>query len=349
MIHDPKGEWLRTSYNPATDLIFAPFDQRTCAWDLWADFSIHPELKHSLVATAVNNHLNAHSDNFWRDSATELLKTAISENNIFLAKQYLLTKKNKNQNDRTFQSIFSAAMAAFRDIAIIQLTTTQTNIVKKTIDDFLSHSGCVFLLNNPSCSQEQNSSLSLLLSAFMLQAISLSDVKKANDLRAAVIMDEALTFQLPNYIEKAIFSQSRSKGLCIVASAQHIPDSTHNEQGLWARQASNIFAMKVSDLKTREEMTKRIGKIVFNETQVSENIPTDLTANNSFTKSEIQRQHNVINPESFGALKNREFILFHENGIAPGIVLNVDGEQDDTIKTIEYRERKDVIEFMKDF
>lgn len=71
-------------------------------------------------------------------------------------------------------------------------------------------------------------------------------------------------------------------------------------------------------------------------------------AGSSKTTSEIQRKHPVLAPEDFGKLKDREFILFYEKGIASRKVIEVSSQQQD-ILPIRYIERKDVIEFLRDF
>jgi len=46
--------------------------------------------------------------------------------------------------------------------------------------------------------------------------------------------------------------------------------------------------------------------------------------------------------------KNREFLLFHETGVAPGRVHDIDSRQNDEMKTIDYTPRTDLVEYMKD-
>jgi len=122
----------------------------------------------------------------------------------------------------------------------------------------------------------------------MLKAISMPDVDE-NSLRAAIIVDEALTFHLPAEVERAIYSQSRSKGLCIIASAQRLPNKNYGERGMWADQANNIFAMRISDLETRRLFSQRIGQILYNEKQHSISIGDK---NTSTTDSEVEK--NII-------------------------------------------------------
>lgn len=343
LIHDPKGEWLRTYYNPATDLIFAPFDERSCSWSLWEDFKNKPELKHTIISSAIeNHHSGTTSDRFWYDSAISLLKDASSEKSLQKAKDFLKMQKDLHPDDRTFQSVLYTALLSFRDIVAVELSKKNQVL---TINDFLTFPGRIFLLNNPCCSAEQHGALTLLLSAFFLQAISLPDVSDENEIRAAIFLDEALTFHLPPAVEKAVFSQSRSKGLSIIASAQRLPDKNFGDRGEWSRMATNFFAMRISDLETRNSLAQRLGQMTYNEKKESVTLGKKST---SKTTSEIQRKHPVLAPEDFGKLKDREFILFHEKGIAPGKVIEVLNQQQN-IQPIKYIERKDIVEFLRDF
>ncbi|MFH1414910.1 MAG: type IV secretion system DNA-binding domain-containing protein [Elusimicrobiota bacterium] len=339
LIHDPKGEWLRTYYNPETDVIFAPYDKRSCAWQLWEDFNRYPELRFSVISTAVESHHSGNHDVFWSHSATALLKDASHLDTIEDARTYLYAEKERNETDNTFRSIFTTSLIAFRDMVAVELSARRRGRPALSIDDFLHFPGRIFLLNNPACAAEQHGALTLLLSAFLLRAISLPDVA-AGELRAAAIIDETLTFRLPAAVELPVYSQCRSKGLAIIASAQRLPSG--KEHGAWASHSANIFGMKVSDLATRKALSERIGIMRYNEPQKSVSSGDKSV---STTKSHIQRGHAALAPEDFGKLNSREFILFHDYGVSPGIVSNVSKEQRD-IKPFIYNDRQDVSDFM---
>jgi hypothetical protein len=75
LIHDPKGEWLRTYYDPATDLIFSPYDKRSVSWDIFSEIKNRPQLQSSIIATAVNQHHGDGDDNlYWINSAVDIIK-----------------------------------------------------------------------------------------------------------------------------------------------------------------------------------------------------------------------------------------------------------------------------------
>jgi hypothetical protein len=344
LIHDPKGEWLRTFYNPETDLIFAPYDKRSTGWDVVRDFQENPEMLHSIVSTALAAHHSGNTDRFWSDKAVDLIKEAFSYYDLDKAKKYLKYKRDTNVEDRTFLSVYSSATIGFKDVAAIQLMNAGLATPARSIMDFINHKGRIFLLNNPACAAEQAGPLTLFLSAFLMKTISMPDLPE-DKLRAVAMIDEALTFHLPPDVEVPIYSQSRSKGLCIIASAQWLPKKADNERGCWGNMANHIFAMRITDLETRASFSQRIGKLLYNEKQKS--VSTGDKSSSS-TTAEVEKQHHAFAPEDYGSLKNREFILFHEGGVAPGRVRDIASRQDDSIKTIDYTPRTDLIEFMKD-
>ena len=346
LIHDPKGEWLRSFYNPKTDLIFAPYDFRSAIWSLWADFSIHPELIHSVVATAVEAHHSGQTyDRFWTDSATTLLEDVAKKSGIYSAKKYLQELHKKNVENKTWASIYTTAIIGFRDIASVELMGYECDWKPGlSIDEFLKVRGRIFLLNNPSIASEQHGGLTLFLTAFMMRVLAQSDVSE-NELRAVVILDEALTFHLPADVEKAVFTQSRSKGLSVIASAQRLPKEHLGERGAWSDHPSHIFGMRITDLASREALAKRIGTITYTEKQKSTSISHKNLRDKSITESETERHHQAVAPEDW-ALENRQFILFHEKGIAPGWSKNIDINQRPEIEILEYNPRPDITRFM---
>jgi len=341
LLHDPKGEWLRTYYDLERDLIFAPFDRRSASWTMWEDFKKIPELRHPVISTAVEAHHSGHGgDRFWSDSGVLLLKDAAAQDNIALAKKKIIKLRGGKQDDVTWQSIYTTALIGFRDLASVELMNALGGGV--SMNYFLNYPGNIFLLNNPGIASEQHGALTLFLAAFMMRVLSGADTNNDSELRAAVILDEALTFHLPEDVERAVYTQSRSKGLAIIASAQRLPKENQGERGAWSDHPAHIFAMKTSDLNTRQILAKRVGNITYDEKQKSVSVGDK---SNSQTESMTQRHHDVIAPEDW-ALEPREFILFHETGVAPGRVKDIESKQRD-IKIIDYDPRSDITAFME--
>lgn len=342
LIHDPKGEWYRTYYNPKTDVIFAPHFENSSAWDLWSDLKTHPELLHEAITTAVYAH-HASGDTFWADNAVSLLRAAFSCEDLAAARDYLVAKKEASADDKTFLSIYSTMKLGFLDIVKIQLDAERKRGKPgpKTIDDYLAWPGRIFLLNNPSCASEQHGAFNLFLSMFLLRALSLPDVAPGT-LKLVTFIDEALTFHVPADVERRIYTQCRSKGMCIIAGAQRLPDGRMRETGEWAT-AEYLFGMKVFNQDTQTSLSKRGGELHYDEKTKSSS-RNDVAGQTSKTEGEQERRHAALPPEYFGRLGNRESILFHEHGIAPCRSVKVDDEQRDMAYP-KYDARPEVVEF----
>jgi len=257
------------------------------------------------------------------------------------ARDLLLKKKESKTQDKTFLSIYSTALIGFRDIISTELGSRRSGR-SFTIKQLLDWKGRIFLLNSPVCAEEQRGPLTLMLTAFLMEALLRPDVPEG-ELTAAAFIDEALSFNLPPEVERAIFTQSRSKGVAIIAGAQRLPNIRQGERGEWSVQAGHLFGMRTGDLDTRNSLSERLGNIIYEEEQ---NSTTDSHGHTSTTKSQTRRDHHAVAPADFGALKNREFVLFHEHGIAVGTTADVVGEQND-IPVFAYDPRNDVHDFMR--
>jgi len=88
--------------------------------------------------------------------------------------------------------------------------------------------------------------------------------------------------------------------------------------------AAHMFAMRLTNLRARDEFSKRTGKILFEEEQKT----TTESMQGSNSSTIVKRHYDVMPPEYFGSLNDREFILFHGKGISPGYVMNVDSNNE---------------------
>jgi hypothetical protein len=320
LIHDPKGEWYRTYYDSSTDRYFAPHFKDSCNWNVWKDFHNIPELRHALITAAVHAHPG--SESFWMDQAVDMLESAASHEEFDDAVAYLSSIPRSRPDDRFLLSVFGSARLGFLDLAKAQLMGGTKHGL--SIDDYLKFPGRILLLNDPSCADQQRGVFSLFLTAFLLRALSMPDVP-AGTLRAVAIIDEALTFHLPPDVDRRIYSLCRSKGLCIIAGAQRLPDRHNGERGEW-QNAEYTFAMKVIHQESQAALSKRAGTLLFRLKKQSKS--THLVGS-STNESEQDIRQEAIPPEHFGRLDPRQFVLFHDRGIVTGETVDVRREQRD--------------------
>lgn len=341
LIHDPKGEWFARYYNGESDLFFAPHFTDSATWSLWDDFRNVPELRHELITTTVHAHPE-HGGTFWMDQAVDLLEQAAGFPTFAEAVRYLAAIPRKNPDDKFLLSVFGTAKLGFLDIAKVELMTMRAGRqpdahAARSIDDFLKWPGRILLLNDPSCASQQRGAFSLFLSAFLLRALSMPDVP-AGTLRAVAIIDEALTFSLPPDVDRRIYTLCRSKGICIIAGAQRLPDRQRNERGEW-QIAEYMFAMKVSDQATQASLSHRAGTMIFTQTNKSKS--THLTGA-SHTESEHDARFDAIPAEHFGRLAPRQFVLFHDAGLVTGKTIDVPYPTMDEYELPVFDAREDV-------
>jgi hypothetical protein len=318
LIHDPKGEWYRTYHNPSTDLYYAPHFKDSRTWNVWKDFHDIPEIRHALITAAVHAHPG--SESFWMDQAVDMLESAASHEEFADAVAYFSSIPRSRPDDRFLLSVFGSARLGFLEIAKAQLMGCTDRGL--SIDEFLKFPGRILLLNDPSCADQQSGVFSLFLTAFLLRVLSMPDVP-AGTLRAVAIIDEALTFHLPADVDRRIYSLCRSKGLCIIAGAQRLPDRNNGERGEW-QNAEYTFAMKVIHQETQVALSKRAGTLLFR--QKKESRSTHLNGS-STSESEQDSRQDAIPPEHFGRLDPRQFVLFHDRGIVTGETVDVRHEQ----------------------
>ena len=339
LIHDPKCEWYRTYYDPRTDLFFAPHYKGTVAWAMWRDFNRVPELRKELLTTCVQAHQD-HDDTFWMDQALVLLDEASGCGTFDEAVAHMSKIPKQHPHDKFQLSVFGTAKLGFLDLAKVEGMSAIADAPARSIDDFLRPEGQrIILYNNPACASEQKGGINMFLTAFLLRALSLPDVPLGT-LRAVAIIDEALTFNLPPKLEETIHKLCRSKGVCIVAGAQRLPDPQLDERGAW-RNAEYTVAMKCIDQSTQRDLSKRAGTLLFRRATQSTTTPSSGEAGPSCTKGEQDVSQEAIPPEHFGRLAPRQFALFHNQGIVTGKTVNVAREQRE-IPLPKYDERVDV-------
>jgi hypothetical protein len=339
VIHDPKGEWFRSYYNPDADLVFAPHFKGTSSWSLWSDFKDIPQLRHELIAAAVYAHDNK-DDRFWLDSAVNLL-LSVSNAATLDAAAYLLAKmREENREDKSWLSIFSTAMPGLLDIAKVELCPSGDD-GPKSIKEYLRWPGRIFLLNDPSCATEQKGTFSLFLSAFLLRALSGPDME-AGKLRAVAIIDEALTFNLPADVDRRIYALCRSKGLSIISGAQRLPDRHGGERGEW-QTAEYLIGMKVISQETQASLSRRAGQIVYDEPHKGRSESDGRVATSESQRGE---KMDAIPPEHFGRLEPRQFILFHDRGLVSGRTAEVSRPQYNR-RFPAYDPREEIYEFAR--
>ena len=80
VVIDNTGEMIAKYYNPDRgDIIFNPFDQRSMAWDFWADCESNEEQERfvEILMSFNRKQSGEHSDRFWQIAASDVLNSSI--------------------------------------------------------------------------------------------------------------------------------------------------------------------------------------------------------------------------------------------------------------------------------
>ncbi len=90
VIIDIKGKYVAKYYNPETDFIFNPLDQRSVDWDIWSDFQMeshYDSFAHSIIPEKKNSY-----DDVWDKSSrivlVEALKKLVTEDKANIAELF---------------------------------------------------------------------------------------------------------------------------------------------------------------------------------------------------------------------------------------------------------------------
>lgn len=343
LINDAKPEWYPTYYDKDTDLVFAPHFKGTSSWAFWKDFEKMPELRKTLLATAVYEYADP-DDRFWMEQGAALLDSMSDQPSIDKAMLEVNKMRDKDPDDRFFQSRYGAAELGLTDIARIELAAaaaTAENPARSMID-FLKWPGRIFMYNPGSCALEQKGAFNLFLTAFLTRAVSLPDRQKADDLQAVAIVDEALSFHIPARVEQQAYQTSRSKGLAIIAGAQRRPNQQKGERGEWDN-AMFKFGMHLTDQDTQDWLGQKAGKITWEEQRRGRT--SGEGRGDSTSEHEQVMTYDYFSPEQYQRMGRRQFMLFHHNALVTGKTTDVKREQ--RPMTLTYDPRNDVREFMK--
>jgi hypothetical protein len=349
IIYDPKVEWLKTAYSKDDSYIYSPYDKRSVNWDIWKDINQFPELIDLISKASVAVHQKDARDTYWRDTASNLISSALSTGNLEDAIKYLKSQKEKNRDDKTFLSTYATAMTGFRDIVSISMSSSNDSTL--TLSDFVKKKTKFFLLNPPLIRESNIGPLNIFLSALITYMLSLKNTSNDSEIRTLFLIDEALQFNLPDTVETAITTTARSKGIAYVGSIQHLPGKWKGETHLTKAQTKYIF--RCSDPNTAAEVS---GWTDFEyEKKV---VSLSQNASNSFflapdvrkeglTAHVEKRKGTFIPPMKIKMLENRQFFYLSQNEISVGRTTDVYLEEKD-ISELEFNEdlRKKVILLM---
>ncbi|MBY0281117.1 MAG: type IV secretion system DNA-binding domain-containing protein [Alphaproteobacteria bacterium] len=335
VILDTTGDFVSRYYNPETDTLLNPFDERSQNWSFWSDceFSFHYD---ALAAAFIPNKLK---DDFWTTAARTLFSVAaqkLSSKRDLKELLDVLLKKPQKQLQSFFQGTSAAALVETRaeqmvgsiravlnaNIKSLFLLESQEPFfsIRKWVQDEEDQAkeiqkGWLFL----TCTPEQRDTLRPLLSAWVgISSMALMGCPPSLDRRVWFILDELASLNQLESLPTAL-AEFRKYGGCVVAGLQDI----HQIESRYGREEGKAMlglfntkivfrlndydtAKRVSDSFGEKETSEMIEGISFGAHQMRDGV----------SLSDQRKYRPVISPTDLMKLKNLEsYIKMAEVGV----------------------------------
>ncbi len=282
VILDTTGDFVARYYNPLTDIMLNPFDQRSQSWSLWEDceFPFHYD---ALAAALIPNKLK---DDFWTIAARTLFSVAaqkLSSKRDLDELLDILLKKTQKELQNFFQGTSAAALVDTRSEQMVGSIRAVLNVnikslflldshepsfsIRKWIQDGNTQEGWLFL----NCTPEQRDTLRPLLSAWVgISSTALMGCSPDKDRRIWFILDELASLNKLESLPTAL-AEFRKYGGCVVTGLQDI----HQIESRYGREEGKtmlgLFNTKIVFRLNDYDTAKRVSDS-FGEQETSEMI-----------------------------------------------------------------------------
>jgi hypothetical protein len=272
LFHDVKGDITEKFYRKRKDVILNPFDKRAAVWDFMGESSYGAvEIFFNAYMAAVQGKTR----DFFSGSAKDRFMTLIKEVFFLEIPSAKKWEKFMSSLDSYFAEVAAMEKSSEKDVAQtlklqIQFFRLQHWLILKgaerfTIKDYFAKKGVsIFMLNNPEYAESLNPYFSGFIAAFT--AILAAKPESKNDY-TLLGLDEYLTFVevLPDTTIKQLHTLIRSKGGCLMAMIQYLPERSgdKNLHQALMNSAAWIFAFETMDNYTFSELKKNVGKATY--------------------------------------------------------------------------------------
>lgn len=278
VLHDVKGDLTQKFYRSKRDIILNPYDNRAFVWDFFGENDIGTvEIFFSAYMKAVQGS----KKDFFSGSAQDRYMGLIKE--IFFQDISNAEKWSQfiSELDRYFESVAQLEKSSEKDVA--QTMRLQLEFFKlqyflisngaRTFslkDFFKSQNRSLYMLNSAEYSQTLNPYFSGFVAALTAVLVSMQDTK--NDL-TLLLLDEYLTFLevLPDETVTQLHTLIRSKGGCLMAAVQYIPERSgeKNIHQALLNSAYWMFIFETTDNYTIRQIQQSVGKVEYSKRQLS--------------------------------------------------------------------------------
>lgn len=334
IIHDFKGDYVSSFYNPETDILFNPLDVRSVHWCLFSEIVMQPDID-SIATSMIPESYK--EDKFWVDAARDVFSSIL---------YYLkVTKQESNKDIWNYGTRTEAEMVELMQTAVAQgiepakkalgylqgwdkgskvasdvLSTMRqyTNCfqymthlgnqfsIKKWLES--EKGGFIFITNYANLRDTLKPVLSLFIDTALKHLLSLSE---SYERRVFFILDEFASLQRLTSIVRTL-EQGRSKGASVWIALQDISQLQklygHETAYTITNTTNTIVSFALNDPNSCEYLSRLFGETEILETDESLSMgPADYRDGLSITRR--RKTERLLLPSQFTLLKDLECYL----------------------------------------
>lgn len=272
LFHDIKGDMTEKFYRPRKDIILNPFDARAAVWDMFGEESMGTvELFFNAYMAAVQGKTKDFFTGSAKDRFMGLFEEIFIQSGDSKKKWQLFIDTLENY----FEEVAKIDKGSEKDVAQtlrlqIKFFKMQNYLIQNgaplfTLKKYFSSSKMsIFMLNNPEYAETLEPYFAGFVAAFTATLATKAETK--NDF-TLLLLDEYLSFLevLPEKTVKQLHTLIRSKGGCLMAAIQYLPERS-GEKNLHQNlmnSASWMFIFETTDNFTIREIQKSVGKVEY--------------------------------------------------------------------------------------
>ncbi|MEM4534886.1 MAG: type IV secretion system DNA-binding domain-containing protein [Desulfurococcaceae archaeon] len=320
IIHDVKGEYVENFYEEG-DVIFNMLDERGVLWDVLRDCKGDSMLARTVFYNMVSSYNKGEDAQFWTVKAVEVLQDMLSKISLTEPRDVAIqifqyyrqrTEKATGETEKSALGTAQPVLQVLLDIYSL------AHMSKKPLlrgEEILQRPK-VFLVFLP----EFSKSLLILNQGFLSFAftkyLSRPDVRDFKDY-TFFILDEYLSFNFEEELEKQVLTLARSKGMCLFLGMQFLPVDSKDRLSLFLNSRQFTFCFRVDAIETAKVLSESSGvleyaveSISMGEKDTGLNPLEPLTGTGTVSVSQSRLQTFTVPPEVF--LDLPDFVAYCE-------------------------------------
>lgn len=332
IIVDTTGDMVEKFYNPDTDILLNPMDERSASWNLFDECHTQTELEG--FAEALLPPGSSHSDTFWDDSARVVFAAAMNKlkdqgEESIETLSHILLQSSLTEYENFFKGTYAASFTDARaDKTTLSIRSNLSSklmwlrYIKEAEEDNFSISSWV-RSENPNqwlfiTSQKKDLiALKPIISAWFNRAITTLVSLPINEQRRLwFILDELASLQKLPSLEMGL-AEGRKYGACFFAGTQSISQIKR----IYGYQASlscldlfnTRFFFRSNDSETTHWISKTLGDAEIEEAQENLSYGAN-TIRDGVSLNHTKRVKPIVMPSEIAGLENLECFVKYPEG-----------------------------------